>query len=90
MRFKRLFIVEMATVAIPVTCPICGSPGHADIPEIVLATALIQWNQMRLDSPCHAHAWDASADELAAIRNHLGADWMVAKGKQFLQSEALD
>ena len=68
--------METPTVAIPVRCPKCGALGTSEFPVLVVAIALVRWNNMCLYAPCHEGGWDASDKELEAIRRHLGRDWM--------------
>jgi hypothetical protein len=70
--------MEIPMVTIPVRCPRCGKAGLSEFPVVVVATALVKWNNMCLYAPCHEGGWDAGANELEAIRHHLGRDWIRA------------
>jgi hypothetical protein len=75
--------MDIPVVAIPVRCPMCGSVGLSEFPVVVVAIALVKWNNMCLYAPCHEGAWDASERELEAIRHHLGRDWIREHGQAF-------
>jgi hypothetical protein len=72
-------------VAIPVRCPKCGAVGLSEFPVVVVAIALVKWNNMCLYAPCHEGGWDAGERELEAIRQHLGRDWIWEHGQSFLK-----
>jgi hypothetical protein len=71
-------------VALPVRCPKCGAVGLSEFPVVVVAIALVEWNNMCLYAPCHEGGWDAGERELEAIRQHLGRDWIWEYGQSFL------
>jgi hypothetical protein len=72
-------------VAIPVRCPKCGAVGLSEYPVVVVAIALVKWNNMCLHAPCHEGGWDAGERELEAIRQHLGHDWIWEHGQSFMK-----
>src|ERR1700761_7043145 len=82
--------MDIPMVAIPVRCPRCGAIGMSEFPVMVVAIALVKWNNMCLYAPCHEGGWDAGGRELAAIRHFLGRDWIRQHGKAFAQPHALD
>jgi hypothetical protein len=84
---KQLFM-DMSMVTIPVRCPKCGASGLSEFPVMVVAIALIKWNNMCLYAPCHEGGWDASARELEAIRHHLGPEWIREHGQAFNKPHA--
>jgi hypothetical protein len=65
-------------VLLSVTCPQCGMVSATKFPAVVVATALAQWGSMSLYASCHPQPWDATAAEFAAIRAHVGNDWVLA------------
>jgi hypothetical protein len=77
--------MDIPMVAIPVRCPKCGASGLAEFPVVVVAIALVKWNNMCLYAPCHGGGWDAGAKEMEAIRQHLGRDWIRRHGQAFLE-----
>jgi hypothetical protein len=80
--------METPTVAIPVRCPKCGALGTSEFPALVVATALVRWNNMCLYAPCHEGGWDASGKELEAIRRHMGRDWIREHAQAILAPHA--
>ncbi len=55
---------------------------------VVVAIALVKWNNMCLYAPCHEGAWDAGETELEAIRHHLGRDWIREHGQAILKAHS--
>jgi len=80
--------MEIPMVAIPVRCPQCGAVGLSEFPVMVVAVALVKWNNMCLYAPCHAGGWDASQEEIDAIRRHLGHEWIREHGQAFFRPHA--
>lgn len=80
--------MQTPTVAIPVRCPKCGASGISEFPVLVVAVALVKWNNMCLHAPCHEGGWDASDKELEAIRRHLGRDWICEHGEAAIPPQA--
>src|SRR5882757_3718655 len=72
--------MDIPIVAIPVRCPKCGALRLSEFPVLVVAVALVKWNNMCLYASCHEGGWDASERELEAIRHHLGRDWIREHG----------
>jgi hypothetical protein len=77
--------MEIPMVAIPVRCPKCGALRLSQFPVVVVAMALVKWNNMCLYAPCHEGGWDAGERELEAIRHHLGRDWIRESGQAILE-----
>ena len=77
--------MDIPMVAIPVRCPKCGASRLSEFPVVVVAIALVKWNNMCLYAPCHDGGWDAGEKELEAIRQHLGRDWIREHGQAFLE-----
>ena len=80
--------MDIPMVAIPVRCPKCGALRISEFPVVVVAIALVKWNNMCLYASCHEGAWDAGERELEAIRQHLGRDWIREHGQSFLKAPA--
>jgi hypothetical protein len=66
------------TMQFPVICPKCGTEGLGEYPLAAVADALlVRAGTLQLHSRCHNHRWPASEEELAQIREYLGA-WLIA------------
>jgi hypothetical protein len=75
--------MDESNVLLPTRCPQCGAISFGAYPALVVVTALLSWNQMRLYSSCHDVAWDASPSELQSIREYVGDKWLEQQQKQF-------
>jgi hypothetical protein len=66
------------TIQFPVTCPVCGNEALGEYPVAEVADALLaRAGDLQLRSRCHNQRWTADAEELAQIREYLGA-WITA------------
>ena len=70
-------------ILLPVTCPVCSQRVMTGFRISVVADAL-DCADIRLYASCHVASWEASAAEIAQIRQFLDADW-----SENLQSAAL-
>ena len=75
--------MDIPMVAIPVRCPKCGALGLSEFPVVVVAIALVKWNNICLYAPCHEGGWDAAEREVEAIRQHLGREWIREHAQAF-------
>jgi hypothetical protein len=71
------------TVLLPVKCPQCTTGSMAEFPIIVVVTALTRWNHMALYGTCDHPPWDASAQDLEAMREYLGLPDLDGIGKSY-------
>ena len=70
---------EGELIAIPVQCHRCGAVTLSEFSSIVVATALLKWNNMNLYVPCHLGSWDATKLDLQRIREYVGEPWLEAQ-----------
>jgi hypothetical protein len=82
--------MDIPMVGIPVRCPKCGLTGISEFPVVVVAIGLVKWNNMCLYAPCHEGGWDASENELEAIRHYLGREWLREHGQAFAEPRLTD
>ena len=61
-------------ILFPVKCPVCLRESLTGFRISVIAEAL-QTLEIRLYANCHLTSWDASAAELARLRQHLDEVW---------------
>ena len=71
--------MEHPSIFLPVMCPKCGEKSLSAFPILVVKTAVTHWNHIALYASCHGESWDASPDEVDALRAFVGKDWLLAQ-----------
>jgi hypothetical protein len=61
----------MASIRIPVICPLCRAESLQSFDVALLASALLQQAPIQLRTLCHSTCWEASSLELEQIREYL-------------------
>jgi hypothetical protein len=70
--------MEESLIRFPITCPRCGNESLTEFRAVIATIAVIEWQSMRLYSPCHEVFWEASDIELDQIGAYIGASWIGA------------
>ena len=71
--------MDQPTIFLPVKCPQCGEKSLSAFPILVVHVALTRWNHIGLYADCHEQSWDASDEEVQALRAFVGEDWLQAQ-----------
>lgn len=71
--------MDQNTLFLPVKCPKCGEKSLSAFPVLVVQIALTRWNHIALYAHCHEVSWDASEEEVSALRAFVGEDWLQTK-----------
>lgn len=70
--------MDQPTLFLPVKCPKCGEKSLSAFPARVVQIALTRWNHIALYADCHGTSWDASDEEMEALRAFVGQAWLIA------------
>ena len=71
--------MDPPTILMPVQCPKCGGKSLSAFPILVVQIALTRWNNIALYANCHEESWDASEEEVVALRAFVGEEWLLAQ-----------
>lgn len=61
----------MASIRIPVICPLCRAESLQNFDVALLASSLLQQAPIQLRALCHSTCWEASSLEVEQIREYL-------------------